>query len=180
MRSGSARFAAIWYRPTEGDGIVITYPWSKGCWARTAAGTEIYLSLNELDGAVLDEDGNVFLDDGRSIHALEFDVLPPPREFTDLEHAIVLLTVQFLKAETTCFRCVVPEVGYWAVDYSRVPELSVHNVKELARHIDAHIGNLPRGVGDAPLGPVSLAKIRSTLALAGIRKVRGRKPKMAA
>ena len=88
------------------------------------------------------------------------------------------MTVRFLKAEAACFRCVGPEVGYWGIDYSRVPELSVSNVKELARYIDAHIGSLARGPGDPPFGPVPLAKIQSTLALAGIRKVRGRKPKM--
>ena len=158
---------------------MIAYPWSKGCWARTTSGARIYFSLNELDGAPLDEDGNVFLGDGRSIHALEFDVLPYPQDFTDLEDAIVFLTVRFLKAESACFRCVAPEVGYWAIDYSRVPELRVRNVKELARYIDAYIGSLPRGSGNPPFGPVPLAKIQSTLALAGIQKVRGRKPKMA-
>lgn len=70
-------------------------------------------------------------------------------------------------------------MGYWAIDYSRVPELRVRNVKELARYIDAYIGSLPRGSGNPPFGPVPLAKIQSTLALAGIQKVRGRKPKMA-
>jgi hypothetical protein len=174
------RSVSIWYRPTEGDDIVIAYPWSKGCWARTTSGTRIYVSLDELDGALLDEDGHVSLGDGRTIHAVEFDILPHPEDFADLGHAIVLLTVRFLKAEATCFRCVVPEVGCWAIDYSRVPELSVRNVKELARYIDARIGSLPRHPGDPPFGPVPLAKIQSTLALAGIRKVRGRKPKMAA
>ena len=51
------------------------------------------------------------------------------------------------------------------------------SVKELARYIDAHIGNLPRGDEKPPLGPVSLTKIQNTLAMAGVRKVRGRKPK---
>jgi hypothetical protein len=172
----STRSVSIWYRPAEGDDIVIAYPWSKGCWARTTSGTRIYFSLNELDGALLDEDGHVSLGDGRTIHAVEFDILPHPEDFTDLEHAIVFLTVRFLKAEAACFRRVVPEVGYWGVDYSRVPELSVRNVKELARYINAHIGSVPREPEDPPFSPVSLIKIQSTLDLARIRKVRGRKP----
>jgi len=39
---------------------------------------------------------------------------------------------------------------------------------------------LPRGNQEPALGPVSLNKIQNTLAMAGIRKVRGRKPKKAA
>jgi hypothetical protein len=138
-----------------------------------------YLSLDELDGALLDDQGNVLLGDGRSVHALEFAVVPRPKDFTHLEHAIVFLTVRFLKAERIGFRCV-PEAGYWGIDYGKLPGLSVKNVKELARYIDAHIGGLPRGAAEPPLGPVSLRKIQRTLDMAGIRKVRGRKPRIAA
>jgi hypothetical protein len=60
-----AKFAAIWFRPDEGQDIVIAYPFSKGCWAQTTFGARIYLTLNELDGARLDQDGNVTLRDGR-------------------------------------------------------------------------------------------------------------------
>jgi hypothetical protein len=176
---GSTQFAAIWFRPSEGDDVVIAYPASKGCWARTSSGMRLYISLNELDGALLDEEGNVLLGDGRSLHALEFDVLPHPEDFTDLEHAIVFLTVRFLNAEATCIRCL-PEAGFRWIDYSRVRELSVRNVKELARYIDAQINRSRRDTGYPPLDPIPLAKIQTTLALAGIRKVRGRKPKMAA
>jgi hypothetical protein len=176
---GRAQFAAIWFRPTDGDDLVITYPSSKGCWARTSSGATVYFSLDQLDGALLDEEGNVTLGDGRSLHALEFDVLPHPQDFTDLEHAIVLLTVRLLNAEATCIRCV-PEAGYWWIDYSRLREISVRNVKELALYIDAQITLACRETGSPPLGPIPLAKIQNTLSLAGIRKVRGRKPKMAA
>ena len=173
-----AKFAVIWFRPEEGQDIVIAYPFSKGCWARTP-GARTYLTLDELDGARLDQDGNVALRDGRSVHALTFDIVPLPRDFSDLEHAIVLLTARFLNAEEKCVRCY-PEIGFHWIDYSSVPQLSVNNVKELARYIDANIGDLLRAPGGPSLGRVSLRKIQSTLNLAGIRKVRGRKPKMAA
>ena len=109
---------------------------------------------------------------------MEFDVLPHPQDFTDLEHAIVFLTVRFLKAEAACFRCVAPEVGYWAIDYSRVSELSVRNVKELARYIDAHIGDFrPAGPRIPRLVRSHWLRFRVRSLMAGIRKVRGRKPK---
>jgi hypothetical protein len=170
-----AKFALIWFRPEEGQGIVIAYPFSKGCWAQTTLGARIYLTLDELDGAQLDQDGNVALRDGRSVHALTFDIVPLPREFSDLEHAIVLLTARFLNAEKKCVRCY-PEIGFHWIDYSSVRQLSVNNVKELARYIEVNIGDLL----PIPGGRVSLRKIQSTLDQAGIRKVRGRKPNMAA
>jgi hypothetical protein len=176
--SNTALFATLRYRSEAGD-IDIAYPFSKGCRARTASGESINLSLDQLAGAIIHEDAKVLLADGRSVHALEFDPFPHPKDFTDLEHAIVFLTVRFLNEEDIGFRYI-PETGYLWLDYSRMSELSVSNVKALARYIDAHIGNLPRRDEDPPLGPVSLAKIHNTLAMAGIRKVRGRKPKKAA
>lgn len=174
----TVQFAAIWYRPSEGNDIVIPYPFSRGCRARTTSGARIDLSLDELDGALLDDDGNVHLRDGRSVHALEFDTLPQPKDFTPLEHAIVFLTVRFLKAEAIGLRYN-PEIGDWWIAYSRMPELSVRNVKELAQYIDAHIGTLSREDGQHPFSRVPLSKIQSTLARAGVRKVRGRRSNQA-
>src|SRR3954452_8377185 len=37
--------------------------------------------------------------DGRSVHAVSFDIVPLPQDFSDLEHAIVLLTIRFLGSE---------------------------------------------------------------------------------
>jgi hypothetical protein len=142
-------------------------------------GVRIGLSLEQLDGALIDEDANVLLADGRSVHGLEFDVLPHPKEFTDLEHAIVCLTVRFLEAEKIGFRYR-PDLGFWSIDYTRLSELSVSNVKALARYVDAQIGKLSRQDEEPPLGPVSLDKVQATLNMAGIQKVRGRKSKFAA
>ena len=55
----------------------------------------MYLSLDELDGARCDQNGNVDLRDGRSVHAVSFDIVPLPKDFSDLEHAIVLLAIAF-------------------------------------------------------------------------------------
>ena len=90
-----AQFAAICFEPEEGRGIVISFPFSKGCRARTSLGASMYLSLDELDGARCDQDGNVDLRDGRSVHAVSFDIVPLPKDFSDLEHAIVLLAICF-------------------------------------------------------------------------------------
>ena len=57
----SAFFATLWYRSFTGDDIIIAYPSSRGCRARTTLGVRIGLSLEQLDGALLDEDANVLL-----------------------------------------------------------------------------------------------------------------------
>jgi hypothetical protein len=35
---GTAFFATLWYRSCTGDDIIIAYPSSRGCWARTTLG----------------------------------------------------------------------------------------------------------------------------------------------
>lgn len=178
--SQDSLFAAICFQADEGGDFVIPYPFSKGCWAITDSGQKIYLALVELDRAVPhDGSDSVLLKDGRILRALEFDILPSRRDFADVEHAIVFLTVRFLKADHIGFRYI-PEPGFWWIDYCRLHEFCVQNVKELALYINTHIGKLPRPAGEAPLGPVSLEKIRDTLSIADIRKARGRKPKIAA
>jgi hypothetical protein len=164
-----AQFAAICFEPEEGQGIVIPFPFSKGCRARTSLEASIYLSLDELDGARCDRDGNVDLRDGRSVHAVSFDIVPLPQDFSDLEHAIVLLTIRFLGSEGDCIRqC--PETGVRGIDYSTVPQLVVKNVKELARYIDANIGKLLDASGKPLQARAPLRTIHRTLDVAGIGK----------
>ena len=137
------------------------------------------MSLDELDGARCDQDGNVDLRDGRSVHAVSFDIVPLPKDFSDLEHAIVLLAICFLGSEGDCIRqC--PETGVRGIDYSTVPQLVVNNVKELARYIDANIGKLLDASGKPLQARVPLRTIHRTLDVAGIRKSRGRRTKAVA
>jgi hypothetical protein len=133
------------------------------------------LSLDELDGARCDQYGNVDLRDGRSVHAVSFDIVRLPEDFSELEHAIVLLTIRFLRSEGDWIRqC--PETGVRGIDYSTVPQLVVNNVKELARYIDANIGTLLDAPGKPLQARVPPRTIQRTLDLAGIRKSRGRRP----
>jgi hypothetical protein len=139
----------------------------------------MYLSLDELDGARCDQNGNVDLRDGRSVHAVSFDIAPLPKDFSDLEHAIVLLAIRFLGSEGVCIRqC--PETGVRGIDYSTVPQLVVNNVKALARYIDANIGKLLDASAKPLQARVPLRTIHRTLDVAGIRKSRGRRTKAVA
>jgi hypothetical protein len=105
--------------------------------------------------------------------------VPLPKGFSDLEHAIVLLTIRFLGSEGDCIRqC--PETGVRGIDYGAVPQLVVNNVKELARYIDANIGKLRDPSGKPLQARVPLRTIHRTLDVAGIRKSRGRRTKVVA
>jgi hypothetical protein len=171
-----AFFAALSFRKGDEDEIIISFPSSKGCWAKTTIGVQTYITLERLDGAEVDGDGNVTLRDGRSVWAVEFDTLTLPFELTEVEHAIIFLTVRFLKEEKTCLYYV-PEVGYAGVDFSKLHALQIKNVKELGRFINAHIQSLRRGEGNPAFQPVPLAAVQRTLNIAGIQKIRGRKPR---
>jgi hypothetical protein len=171
-----AFFAALSFRNREEDEIIIAFPSSKGCWAKTTRGIQTYLTLEKLNGAEVDGDGNVSLCDSTFVYAVEFDTLTLPFELTEVEHAIVFLTVCFLKEERTCLYCV-PEVGYAGVDFSKLHTLQIKNVKELGRFINRHIQSLRRGEGKSAFQPVPLAAVQRTLNIAGIQKTRGRKPR---
>jgi hypothetical protein len=178
-RGRPPQFAAIVFEPEEGQGIVISFPFSKGCRARTSLGAPTYLSLDQLDGARCDQFGNVDLRDGRSIHTVSFDAVQLPKDFCDLEHAIVLLTIRFLGSEGYCIRqCPVTRVRW--IDYSTMPRLVVNNVKALARYIDANIGALLNAPGNPARPRIPLRTIQRTLDVAGIRKSRGRRPRSVA
>jgi hypothetical protein len=171
-----AFFAGLSFRNGEQGEIIIAFPISKGCWAKTTRGVQTYLTLEKLDGAEVDGDGNVSLRDGTSIYAVRFDTLTLPFELTETEHAIVFLTVCFLKEEKTCLYYA-PEVGYAGVDFSKLHTLQIKNVKELCRFINAHIQSLSRGEGNPAFQQVPLAAVQRTLNIAGIQKTRGRKPR---
>jgi hypothetical protein len=95
----SAFFVALSFRNAEEDEIIIALPSSKGCWVKTTRGIQTYLTLEKLDGAEVDGDGNVTLRDGTSVYAVEFDTLTLPFKLTEAEHAIIFLTVFFLKKD---------------------------------------------------------------------------------
>jgi hypothetical protein len=175
-KAGKPAFlAALAFRNGEEDEIIIPFPSSKGCRAKTTRGIQTYLTLEKLDGAEVDGDGIVTLRDGTSVYAVEFDTLTLPFELTEIEHAIIFLTVCFLKEESCLYY--VPEVGYAGVDFSKLHTLQIKNVKKLDRYINSRIQSLPRGEGNAAFQAVPLAAVQRTLNIAGIQKTRGRKPR---
>lgn len=159
-------------------------PMLHGVKARTTLGDPRNLPVEALDGAEVDSLGNVTLADATSVHAVNFDLVEFPGPWTDLEEAIIWLTIKAFKAEhiflrryfltspaqnePALYRCV-------GIDYGILHTLREPNVKALTRYINEHIGTLPRDSGKAPFQPVTIPKVQRTLSIAGVGKVRGHK-----
>lgn len=130
------------------------------------------------------------LTDGRSVYSVNFDLIQFPTRWTDLEEAIVWLTIKAFKAEHIFLRRHVLarrddlssplEYQVIGIDYSILHTMRESNVKNLTGYINDHIGELPRGNGQPKFGPVSEDKVQQTLNLAGISKIRGPKRRRAA
>ncbi|MDP2410280.1 MAG: hypothetical protein Q8M26_08330 [Pseudolabrys sp.] len=153
------------------DDIRVDFPTLRGCRALTTGGTPIDLALEAFDQADVDGLGNVLLRDGRSVHAVTFDVVGYPR-WTELDEAIIWLTIRAFKAEHIFVRRHPFMIG---IDYGILHIMREPNVKELTNYINEHIGQLPRAEGERPFRTVPISRIQRTLDIAGIRKVRGRR-----
>lgn len=173
----TALVARLVFLAADGDEIRIDLPMLQGCRARTTQGAPIYLQLEAFDQAEVDARGNVLLRDGRSVHAVNFDTVRFPEPWTDLEEAIIWLTIRAFKAEHIFLR---RHFGWVGIDYGILHIMQEPNVKDLARYINEHIGQLPRAMGKSPFGFVPTSKIQRTLDIAGIGKVRGRRKRDAA
>ena len=167
----SAWYSSLRFRSTKGGDALFVLPTSRACRVTDTYGSERQVTLDRLDGADVDCDGNVQLRDGTYVHAVAFDVVPLHSKLPELEETIVYLTIRYLQAETTCIR---NEYGFMGIDYSTLPTLRVPNVKALTLFINATIGEVPRSEGKPAFSNVSLATVQRTLDLVGIQKVRGR------
>jgi hypothetical protein len=176
--SGKAALVArLFFSTAHGDQVRLDLPMLEGCRGWTTLGAPRYVPLEAFDQAEVDGRGNVSLQDGTSVHAVDFDTIKFP-EFTDLEEVIIWLTIRAFKAEHMFVRR--GPCGVIGIDYGILHILREPNVKELAIFINEHIGKLPRYNGKPAFGFVPTATIQRTLDLAGIGKVRGRKRRKAA
>lgn len=171
-----AHFAHLYFSAANGDQVRVDFPMAQRCRAQSAPGVPRYLSLEAFNQAEVDLLGHVFLRDGTTVQAVNFDTVRFP-VWTDLEEAIIWLTICAFGAEHIFLRRHGHVVG---IDYSILHTMREPNVKALARYINGHIGNLPRASGKPPIEFVSVASIQRTLNIVGIGKVRGRKRRLAA
>jgi len=137
-------FSALFFRSSKGDDALFALPISIGCWVTNTLGNRHYFTLDRLDDAEVDCDGNVELRDGTFVHSVSFDVLALNFELSQLEEFIVYLTIRYLKAQRHCVRI---DHGFIGIDYSTLPQLRVSNVKLLTRYVNEEFERLARKKG---------------------------------
>lgn len=170
-QSEDAAFSFLFFSAPDGNQIRVDFPLSQRCRAISTLGAPRYLPLRAFDHAEVDSQGNVLLQDGTSVHAVNFEPVTFPK-WTDRQEAIIWLTIRAFRAEHIFLRRHEHVVG---IDYSNLHILHEPNVKELTRYINAHIGELPRRDGKPRFGCVSIEEVQRTLSIAGVQKVRGPK-----
>jgi hypothetical protein len=189
--SPPALVARLLFSATRDNIIDVQFdlPMFHGVKARTTLGAPRNLPVEALEGAKPDSLGNVTLADGTSIHAVNFDLVEFPGPWTDLDEAIIWLTIRafgkpglFLRRHFFFRRAEDKPRRYrWVgIDYGLLHTMRVPNVKILTRYINAHIGKLPRKGGLPRFAPVPISRVRQTLSIAGVGKVRGHKRRQAA
>ncbi len=192
--SSPAVSASLFYSTEQGSvDVRLILPLLRGVKGWTELGAPLSLPLEALHLAKVDGSAarsSAKLTDGRSVYAVNFDLIRFPSRWTDLEEAIVWLTIKAFKAEHTFLRRHVLarrddlssplEYQVIGIDYSILPTMRESNVKSLTGYINDHIGGLPRGNGQPKFSPVSEDKVQQTLNMAGISKVRGPKRRRAA
>lgn len=176
VQDRSAHWASLMHISPGGQRLSLALPTVKGCWATTTSGARIYFCFEALRGARVDQNGNVRLATGDYIRAVTLDFLKLPFNWSDLEYAIVFLTVCYCDGSAFSMR---PMLDLPGVDFHKLPTLQVHNVKELHLYINKHILTLPRDGEQAPFKTISREKLDKTLDIVGIQRLRGRKRKVA-
>ena len=185
--------ASLFYSTTDdGVDLRLVLPLLRGVKGRTELGVPLHLPLEALHLAKVDgraPRSSATLSNGTSVYSVNFDLVQFPNRWTDLEEAIVWLTIKAFKAEHIFLRRHVParrdetsphEYRVIGIDYSILHTMRELNVKNLTGYINDHIGQLPRGEGQPRFGSVSEDKVQQTLNIAGISKVRGPKRRRAA
>jgi hypothetical protein len=111
-----------------------------------------------LNGAIIDQDGNVTLHTGQHVHGVTLIPVPVHYDFDSTQHAIVWHALELLGKLDECWRSVDDKLlpGIKRLDYSAIRNIRVKGRKQLLCDIGVDVG-------------VSASFIAKTLAAAGMR-----------
>lgn len=132
--------------------------------------------ISRLHGAIVDSECNVQLPCGTYLRAVSFRRTIIPDISTELQNRILELTIQFIGAETRCYRYGfdLPEGSLRfskpALDYSTFPGLELPKLESIVAHIRA---------ADRTLRRLSRQTVANTLAIAGARPIFDRRARRA-
>lgn len=140
--------------PIEDKTYLVSLPTSDGFHAfRAETSRRVHFDIAQLDGAVVDDAGNVRLDDGMMIRAAEIEPAYLPLNPSELDWRIINYLIAF--------------VGAKYLDFRKVSGLKITSLKDFANYI---VGR------DPTLKLLSHQKISDTLRQFGIRIPIARRP----
>jgi hypothetical protein len=133
----SAVVALLARRVRDGAGWAFSLASSLKFKATTTTGVRQTYSIEELDGATCDMEGNVVLANDQHVHHVDLIHAPFHFEFTDRDHAIVAEALKFLNAFEKCYfpidESVLPDVR--VLHYDQVAQIRIEKPKQLLHHL---------------------------------------------
>jgi hypothetical protein len=118
---------------------IVLMPASSGFTARTPLGTPVTYTIDVLDNAVSDAEGNVTLANGQCVHHVQLK-LASFYEFSETDDAVVRLTIRFLGLEDRCSRALDADFlpGCTALDYALVRGIEIKRFKPVVQYVLRH------------------------------------------
>jgi hypothetical protein len=137
--------------------------------AKNTVGERHERDVGELDGAVVDRDGNVELPDGSYVHAVELVPVRLHEELTETEEEVLVCVLDVLGFKKECYRPLYPEVApHWHVlDYALVAKVGAERALPSLKTIEREVFRC--------MPHVSRQTLATVLARAGLRRPRSGK-----
>jgi hypothetical protein len=154
--------------PEKGDGVewYLPMPSSRGFTAKTPLGDRVDYPIYMLNRAAVGCGGEVRLETGEELRALDFITASASYELSGRDDAIVWLTLAFLDKLDECWPHIYGEVfpGPRALRYDKISKIRVKDLKLIHHYVNERLR-----------GPVSLSVVSKALARAGMQMPRSQR-----
>jgi hypothetical protein len=152
-------------RPPRGDNstFIVLMPSSGAFTALTPLGRLTY-TIDLLNGAISDADGNVELANGQFGHGVILKPVPF-YEFSETDAKIVRGALRFLQAENQCYRPVEPDLlpGIERLDYGLVERIRIEHLKRVQHYVLKSMPQLSPAAVSGALKRAGMVMPRSSL-----------------
>lgn len=135
-------------------------------------GNRLFMPMDQIDGAVVDWDGNVTLLDGTSVRGVEVVPTPLPFELNGGHKLILDLALEHLGKKQQCYRALDPKLfpNILVLDYARLPLIENDKLEALVEYVQSEFRK-------RTLRPPTRQTIANVLYTCGVRIPRCKLPK---
>ena len=155
-------------RPRRADNstFIVLMPSSGEFTALTTLGERVTYTIDVLDGATSDADGNVELANGQFLHSVVLKPVPF-YEFSETDDKIVRLALKFLQAENQCYRPIEPDLlpGIELLNYALVARIRIERLKPVQHYVLKLLPQLSPSAVSSALKRAGIRLPRSSIAL---------------